>query len=195
MTAGGVGLGLSITQQLVRKMGGELKVESKPGEGSRFFFSIHLQAAEFHSPSPAKPKLPQWSRSPRILVAEDEHINRTIITEMLKEHECDVVDAQDGQEAVAQFDVGTFDLVIMDIQMPILDGYQATRAIREREVKARLDNADETGPTPVVALTAHVFSEDRQRCIEAGMDDFIPKPLNRTRLLSVVDKQLKHLLI
>jgi signal transduction histidine kinase/DNA-binding response OmpR family regulator len=179
----GTGLGLAISQLLCELMGGRIEVESRPGEGSRFHFEIPapLVAAESSAslaesaPAEAEPRL-----ACRVLLAEDGADNRRLITRILTRSGVEVHIAENGQCALeiveAAEAAGTpFDLVLMDMQMPVLDGYGAVQELRRRGYTI-----------PVIALTAHALGEERTRCLEAGCDDFATKPIERSRLLALV---------
>jgi two-component system, sensor histidine kinase and response regulator len=137
---------------------------------------VSLEAIEKHQPHSVVPKAPERSASVmsealNILVAEDNPVNQMLITRLLTKRGHQVTVAGDGNAAVAAFDRGEFDLVLMDIQMPELDGFQATAEIRRRQSNA-------TKRVPIVALTAHAMSGDRERCLAAGMDSYLTKPIN-----------------
>ena len=189
-TYGGTGLGLAISRRLVTLMGGRLWVESEPGRGSRFCFTVAMRAAApgtvvpagIVPPSPAAlPDLP--SRSLRVLVAEDNPVNAELLTTLLRRfgHSAEV--AVNGHEAVAALDNETFDLVFMDLQMPGLDGLQATANIRQRE---RGSNRH----TPIIAVTAHALEGMREMCLAAGMDDYLSKPIQRPELFAAMERCL-----
>ncbi len=184
---GGTGLGLSICSRLVQMMKGEIWVESKPGNGSSFHFTasfglVHeaasearqVDAKEADSAEEKKPGL-------NILVAEDNFVNQKLATALLQKAGHSVTIASNGRVAVDEIESKQFDLVFMDVQMPEMDGYQATRIIREREkgTEERI---------PVIALTAHVMKGDRERCINAGMDEYLSKPLKKKDVLDLIDR-------
>lgn len=166
---GGTGLGLAICARLVERMGGQITVESQARVGTTFRFFVLVDAAT-SSPS-RSPLLEVRGGSEglglRVLLAEDNPMNQTIGVRLLEHLACEVVLARDGEEAIAMVNEQTFDLVFMDLQMPVLDGLHATRAIRGL-----------TCAQPrIVALTANAFESDRTACLAAGMDDFMTKPL------------------
>jgi signal transduction histidine kinase/HPt (histidine-containing phosphotransfer) domain-containing protein/ActR/RegA family two-component response regulator len=181
---GGTGLGLAISRGLVGEMGGELRVDSAPGRGSRFHFEIPLPsvpgAAAPRSTGRLAPVRP--AAGARILVAEDNPVNQRVAVLLLERmgHRVDV--AGDGQEAVRAVQSLTYDLVLMDCHMPELDGYQAARQIRAGEAPGH--------HLPIVALTASVLPEDRARCREAGMDGFLAKPVTPETLERAVAEAL-----
>ena len=182
---GGSGLDLVISQNLIAKLGGEIWVESEPGEGIRFIFDISIRAGKAVPEvsdvicTKAKPELittkfpGKW-----ILLVEDMEINREIVMELLYDTEVMIDCAENGREGVAMFseDPDKYDLIFMDIQMPEMDGYVATAKIREMDaVQAR--------HIPIVAMTANVFKEDAEHCIKAGMNGHIAKPIDKEEVL------------
>jgi PAS domain S-box-containing protein len=176
---GGTGLGLAISKELVESMGGVISFESKEGAGSTFTFTIPLRAARSESdalstmPSLAAETItpPEGEKIPHLLLAEDDPNNRKALGLLLQWAEYRVDFAEDGRKAVEMWEEGGYDLVLMDIQMPHLDGFEATRAIRAKE-------RERGGYTPIVAMTAHSSKEDEERCLASGMDAFISKPID-----------------
>ncbi len=188
---GGTGLGLSIVKSLAHAMGGNVGVESILGQGSRFWFRIAVERAavtELQQPF-AAPEVsvftPQSGKSRRVLVVEDNSINQRVLLALLSKLQVDTVLAQNGREAVDMVSGGqVFDAVLMDLQMPEMDGLEATRHIRAWEQQHHRP------PLPIIALTADAFAEDRQRCLEAGMNDHLAKPIHLDNLQHTLARYL-----
>ena len=186
---GGTGLGLSISTMLIEAMGGSISVQSDYGQGSRFTFELSLPITYENTPS--EPQLSSdlegkliESADPdfNILLVEDNPENILVATTLLEIYGYKFSVAKDGIDALAQLDNHQFDLVLMDVQMPEIDGFEVTRLLRAREKVRNLD------ATPVIGMTAHALITDRIHCLEQGMDDYISKPFNPDDL----DRLLKH---
>ncbi|GAA0854816.1 hypothetical protein GCM10009114_11990 [Aliiglaciecola litoralis] len=185
---GGTGLGLAITKQLCELMGGSIAVESKLGEGSTFRFSVKLAAptaATSLQQSPSENSPDYNFANLRILLVEDNHINQEVMLAILESLEIEVEIANDGLEALtklADSQGANFDLILMDCQMPNLDGYQATRRIRAG------DAGQEVSEIPIIALTANTMNSEREKCLEAGMNEYLSKPISTNALTLLLAK-------
>lgn len=184
----GTGLGLSISKNLVRMMGGELKLKSTLHKGSTFYFSVTLPQAHARDTTECKPEIEKTAlQNVCILVAEDNDLNAEITMELLGARGASVIRAKDGQEAFDLFEKsapGTFSAILMDIMMPEMNGLEATKAIRA------LRRAD-AGSIPIIAMTANAFEKDRQSAFEAGMNGFVSKPIDINALYSALRNAIR----
>lgn len=181
---GGTGLGLTVARQIVTLMGGDIGVRSEPGKGSCFWFTVPLpRATQRAAPAPEAPASDDQFSGTRILLVEDDESNAEIAMILLEQFGPVITHAANGALAVAAFRDARFDLVFMDCQMPVMDGFEATRQMRAIE---KTDGS--RNHTPIVALTAHAFAGYREECIAVGMDDYMTKPVSTDDFRSMLSR-------
>lgn len=187
----GTGLGLVITRNLLTLMNGTITLSSEVGKGSQFCARIPLkyemmrtEALKHSELAPIKPQVAKSENRPHILLVEDNEVNQMISKAMLEHLDCEVTLAFNGAEAISAFLSQPYDLILMDCNMPVMDGFEATQRIRA------LEQQENTVPVPIVALTAHAFEHIKQQCFDVGMDEHLSKPFDQVQLGYVLQKFL-----
>ena len=185
----GTGLGLVITRNLLILMNGAITLSSEVGKGSRFCARIPLKYEMVEKDAlpelaPIRPQAVVSGHRPRVLLVEDNEVNQLISKAMLEHLDCEVILACNGAEAITAFSSRPVDLILMDCNMPVMDGFEATQRIRA------LEQQENSQPVPIVALTAHAFEHIKQQCFDAGMDEHLSKPFDQAQLGQLLQKFL-----
>ncbi|HEU5047303.1 MAG TPA: response regulator [Rickettsiales bacterium] len=184
---GGTGLGLAISRHLVQMMSGHIAFESKEGEGTRFWFTLPVETAKAEdivrdTKNKAVRKSSINAARAHVMIAEDHPVNQILLKKILGKFGFTHIDmVENGKQALTQTGISRYDAIFMDCQMPEMDGYEATRLIRKREAEAGLH-------TPIIAITAHTMAGDKEICLQAGMDEYLRKPINPAQLKSVLEQ-------
>lgn len=181
---GGTGLGLVIARRLAEMLGGDLTVNSAAGRGSCFTLRLRLRSRPARRAVPSEPGEPVAALRGRVLLVEDNEVNRMVAQRMLEHLGLAVTTAGDGKNALALTENQAFDCVLMDVQMPVMDGLEATRELRRRE------HQESRRAMPIIALTANAMGDERRRCLEAGMDAHLAKPFRRHTLARLLSRFL-----
>lgn len=187
-SSGGLGLGLAIVNRLVTIMGGSIRCASEEGQGSTFSFNIPLKRSRYEQQTPLAAAMEEERplEGARVLVAEDDLVNQRYIIRLLEKMGCEVALAEDGKQALDILRENRFDVMLMDVEMPVMNGIEATRAIRETKTGCLQPDI------PIIALTAHAMWGDEQRCIHAGMDDYVPKPVDIDTVAAIIQSVLDN---
>ena len=185
----GTGLGMAIVKELLGRMGGTIQIDSVENQGTTIHVVIPFEIAEEPAVVQEMSELPKENLSGcRILLAEDNELNREIAAFLLKDEGISVTEAEDGQQALELFKekpAGTFDVILMDLMMPVMDGYTATRKIRELE-------RSDSKTIPIIARTANAFQEDSEKCIAVGMNAHLSKPLDIEKVMITICRFVKE---